>query len=127
VISLICTKRIKPNNKLSMGFNSFPAGPKQPSPSEKAKSLALESLRSESQVHAGFEALSVEERGSVESILSAAGTCGLSDPILEKVPGETLRDLLDHAKSTPNSEERKTLGKGIVAAITAAREASYSD
>jgi hypothetical protein len=101
----------------------FESSKPKPTPVEQAKATALESLRSESQVHAGFRALSPQERSSLEGILSAAGTSGPLDEILDSVSGETLRDLQDYAESAPNSEERRALAAGIKEAIAKAREA----
>jgi hypothetical protein len=105
------------------GLNQFPQQPRVNS----ASVSALEAIRSESPVQgSGVKALTVAERTEVEALLSRAGS-NLEDPLLEQVPGETLKDLMDYAHLDHTTQEREVLTKRIIASLDKAKTEYYRE
>lgn len=83
----------------------------------------LQVLQSEETVHgSGQPTLSPEQRTDVEALLSSTGT-SFDDPALAHLDASQVMDIVDYARSTPGSPERRETAERVRGSIKEANKA----
>jgi hypothetical protein len=104
-----------------MSFNGPPKMPQHKDSAEQPKAkfvnASLNDLMSEEPVHGlGYDRFNQQEQKDVEGLLSRAGTA-MGDPMIDELPGEVVRDMIDYTGMPVGSAERRALGDSIVESI----------
>ena len=91
--------------------------------SRSSRETLLQVLQSEEVVHgSGQPPLSPEQRTDVEALLSGAGT-SFDDPALAYLDASQVMDIVDYARSTPGSPERREIAERVRSSVEAASKA----